>query len=65
MSVINEYILQVFRCMGITHVFKKAILDEFAKLRKAIISFVMSVCLTVSPSVHPRETARISMKFYI
>jgi hypothetical protein len=32
-----------------------ASLGAFAKLRKATISFVMSVCPSVCPSVHPSE----------
>jgi len=41
----------------------------FAKLRKATISFVMSVCLSVRPSVRMEHlsspTGRIFMKFKI
>jgi len=49
----------------------KSFLGAFAKLRKATISFVMSVCLSVRPSVRPpawnssAPTAWICMRFYI
>ena len=37
---------------------KVSSLGSFPKLRKAIIGFVMSVCLSVRPSVHPHEATR-------
>jgi hypothetical protein len=37
------------------------LLDEFAKLRKATITFVMSVCLSVSTSVRPHGTTRLPL----
>jgi hypothetical protein len=33
----------------------KQLLDAFAELRKATISFVMSVCSSVRPSVHMEQ----------
>jgi len=44
------------------------LLGAFAKLPKATISFIMSVCRPVGPSVHMQQlghTGRISIKFYI
>ena len=42
-------------------------LGAFAKLRKATVSFVMSVCPSVLPSAwnNSASTGRIFMKFYI
>jgi len=37
------------------------ILGVFAKLRKETISFVMSVCLSVRPSVRPHGTTRLPL----
>ena len=38
-----------------------AFLDAFAKLRKATISFVISVCPIVCPSVRPHGTTRLPL----
>jgi hypothetical protein len=57
----SQYAVEHFDGFGLT------ILGAFAKLRKATIGFVMTVCPSISPPVSNNSavTERIFMKFYI
>jgi uncharacterized membrane protein YesL len=60
---IYQYILRNYISLNVWYILqvKLTILGAFAKLRKAIASVVMSVCLSVYLSVRPHGTSRLPL----